>query len=191
MSEGPIDEDTEDRRLALAARSGDEVAFARLVERYAARVYAVVAGHVGRAEAEDAAQEVFVRAHRGLAGFAGEAKLSTWIFRIATNVGLSRAGARRGPGPLPKGTDLDVPASGPAPDEAAAREERRAAVRRAVAELPERERAVAVLRAFEGLAFDEIARVLGIPRATAESRMARARERLRERLGRWLDRDER
>jgi RNA polymerase sigma-70 factor (ECF subfamily) len=180
-------EESDDRGLAAAARSGDRAAFERIVERYAGRVFGIVAGHLGREDAEDAAQEVFIRVYRGLSGFGGESSLSTWIFRIATNVAIARARRLRArPRASPLDEALSPPASGWDPADAAATEERREAVRRAVRLLPEKERAVAVLRGLEGLSFPEVARALGIGRPTAESRMARAKKRLRSMLGRWL-----
>jgi RNA polymerase sigma-70 factor (ECF subfamily) len=174
--------------LLAAARAGNQAAFERLVARYADSVFRIAAAHVGRDEAEDAAQEVFVRVHQGLRGFQGDSRFSTWIYRIATNVALTRGRRRRrrsAVGPL---DSAEEPAArDPSPEEDALREERRSAVRRALAELPEKERAVAVLRALEGLPFEEVADALGIKRPTAESRMARAKERLRAALARWIE----
>lgn len=171
-----------------AARAGDVPAFERLVQRHAEPIYRIVAGHLGAGEAEDAAQEVFLRVHQGLAGFRGGCEFSTWVFRIATNVALTRAARRRRHPPavtLAPGDAPPAPAAGPA--ETSARAERRQAVRAALAALPDAERAVAVLRGLEQLPFDEIARILGISRPAAESRMARARERLRTLLRPWIE----
>jgi RNA polymerase sigma-70 factor (ECF subfamily) len=173
--------------LLAAARAGDRAAFERIVARHAGAVFRIAAGILGPDEAEDAAQEAFVRIHQGLARFGGEASLATWIYRIATNVALTRARRRRRLrifrrlSGAPEAATQDL---GPA--ENAIVDERQAAVRRAIAALPEKERAVVILRGIEGLSFDEVARALGIKRPTAESRMARAKERLREALARWL-----
>ena len=182
---GGMEED--EAGLVAAARAGDAAAFERLVAIHADAVYRVAAGYVGPDEAEDAAQETFVRVHQGLRGFAGESSLRTWVLRIAANVALTRLEKRRRTRARPIDEAGEPAARGREPGEAAEVEEQRAAVRRAVAELPEKERAVAVLRGMEGLSFEEVARVLGIKRPTAESRMARAKERLRAALGRWLD----
>jgi len=186
----PAGMEDEDPALLAAARAGDAKAFEALVGRHADAVWRVLAGHLGpdAAEVEDAAQEVFVRMHQGLRGFAGDSRLSTWVFRIATNVALTRAKrvrVRRGR-TAPIEAAGEPAARGPSPDERAAGEERRDAVRRAIEALPEKERAVAVLRGLEEMPFEEIARVLGIQRPTAESRMARAKERLRSLLKGWL-----
>ena len=181
------DRDEEDSLLARA-RSGDGSAFEQLVELHAPAVYRIVAGHLGETDAEDAAQEVFTRIFLGLKGFKGDARFATWVYRIATNVALTRGKKKRrrlgfensaSPAPEPE-------AGEPGPHESLARGEQRDAVRSAIEQLPEEFRAVVVLRGIEGLPFEEVARVLGILRPTAESRMARAKERLRTLLGRIM-----
>jgi RNA polymerase sigma-70 factor (ECF subfamily) len=176
----------DDSALVAAAREGDAAAFERLVGRYTDPVYRVVAGYLGREDAEDASQEVFIRAHQGLRGFAGDASFRTWIYRIAVNVALTRVGRRSRTSGARLDSIAEPAAGGDGPGDAALAEERREAVRRAVLALPEKERAVAVLRGMEGLAFEEIAGALGIKRPTAESRMNRAKERLRRLLRRWV-----
>src|SRR5581483_8585754 len=100
-------------------------------------------------------------------------QLSTWIFRVATNVSLTRSKQRRRRRPAVALEAVSEPAAREAPGglETLEAEERREAVRRAVRELPEEQRAVAVLRGLEGFSFEEVARILGIKRPTAESRM--------------------
>src|SRR5512145_2387677 len=138
-----------------------------------------------RAEAEEAAQEVFLRAHRGLAEFRGEAKLSTWLFAITSRLCLSRlaSGAAR----IGRARDSEtalaglVSPEGGAP-EALERREAEAAVHRAIAELPEDRRIVVVLTDLVVLAYEEIAESLGLTLGTVRSRLHRARMELRERL---------
>ena len=180
-------EDVEPALLA-AARGGDARAFETLVALHADAVWRVAAAHVGPDEAEDAAQEVFVRVHQGLRGFAGDSRFSTWIYRIATNVALTRAKRLRMRRATQRPMDgaAEPAARGAEPGDRAADEERRDAVRRAIEALPEKERAVAVLRGLEELSFEEVAQVLGIRRPTAESRMARAKERLKGLLKKWV-----
>src|SRR5689334_5882809 len=85
-----------ERELVERCRSGDEAAFQELVDRYKNLVFALVARTIqDRSRAEDLAQEVFLRIHRGLPYFRGEARLSTWIYRIVSNV----CAQREGPGP--------------------------------------------------------------------------------------------
>lgn len=182
------EDEAEERALLAAVRSGDERAFERLVARHAPSVFRIVAGHLGPTDAEDAAQEVFTRVYLGLKGYKGEARLSTWIFRVATNVALTRASKKRRRDPV-RPFEEEPPSSAPPPGEELLAQERREAVRRAVEQLPEEQRSVVLLRS-EGLSFEEVARVLGILRPTAESRMARAKERLRAILERFMSGDE-
>jgi RNA polymerase sigma-70 factor (ECF subfamily) len=183
--------EADEQALVAAARAGGTagaIAFERLVERHADAVYRVCAGHLGAQEAEDAAQEVFLRVHQGLAGFHGDSQLSTWIYRVATNVSLTRSRQRRRR-PRPASLDTTLEAATPSAREGLEELEsleRRDAVRQAVRELPEEQRAVAVLRALEGFSFEEVARILGIKRPTAESRMNRAKEKLKRALQKWL-----
>jgi len=183
------EDEAEERALLAAVRTGDPRAFERIVELHAPSVFRIVAGHLGSDEAEDAAQEVMTRVYLGLKGYKGEARLGTWIFRVATNVALTRGRKRRQRAPQGSTGELasvvDGRADAAPPEETLLARERREAVRRAVEQLPEDQRAVVLLRT-EGLSFEEVARVLGILRPTAESRMARAKDRLRAMLERFV-----
>ncbi|MBI3724073.1 sigma-70 family RNA polymerase sigma factor [bacterium] len=174
-------------RLIARARSGEAAAFEEIVRVHSDAVFRVVAGHLGSSEAEDASQEVFLQVHRGLRAFEGRSLLSTWIFRIATNVALKRLRRKRR---RPSSRSIEegeaVAADGPAPEAGLDSSELRAVLLRALDRLPEEQRAVVVLRGIEGLPFEEVARVLGIVRPTAESRMARAKEKLRSLLRPWI-----
>jgi RNA polymerase sigma-70 factor (ECF subfamily) len=162
----------------------DRSAFETIVRDHAPAVYAIVLGYVDRREADDVAQEVFLRVVQGLPTFDGKSRLATWIFRVATNVGLNHVRSRRRkPAPQALPDDGAVPSRAPDPATELFEREERAAFRRALEELPEEFRAVVVLRIHKGLSFDEIAEVLDIPRPTAESRMARAKDKLRALLG--------
>jgi RNA polymerase sigma-70 factor (ECF subfamily) len=166
--------------LALA-RAGDARAFERIVATHADSVYRIAASIAGDAEAEDVAQEVFVRLHQGLSGFRGDATLSTWLHRVTVNAALThRARGKRRPRTA---EDLGEVAVDGVAESGAVSSETRDRVRRAIDSLPDDMKAVVVLREIEGLPFEEVARTLGIKRPTAESRMARAREKLRELLG--------
>lgn len=175
-----------DRAAVEEARAGDSGAFEALVLRYQARIvnYASAMVHDAGA-AEDVAQETFVRAWRGLGRFRGESAFKTWLYRIATNVArthLDRRGrhARIGDRSLDDETEplqgADVPS--PAPD-AETSLVRREEIDRALAELPDELRVALVLRDVEGLDYKEIAGVTGAPIGTVESRIFRARRRLR------------
>jgi RNA polymerase sigma-70 factor (ECF subfamily) len=138
------------------------------------------------ADAEEVAQEVFLRVHRALPGFRGEAALSTWLYAITSRLCLNRLKAphrrRRAE------AELDVvadPAPGPGADLETA--ERDAALQRAIAALDDEARIVVVLRDVEGLSYEEIAAALELPIGTVRSRLHRARTALKESLRRWLD----
>lgn len=169
-------------------RAGDRRAFEELVRAHQHRVYGLALRMLGdAAEAQDVAQEAFLRAHLGLAEFRGDARLSTWLYTIASRLCLNRlAGSERRltrPGDEALGRVVDVR---PGPDEALERDELDAALHRAIAELPEERRVVAVLRDIDGLAYEEIAEILGLPVGTVRSRLHRARLDLKDKLERFL-----
>ena len=155
---------------------------------YQHRVFGVALRMLGnRAEAEDVAQEAFVRAHRALGAFRGDAKLSTWLYAITSRLCLNRLAsgerrmARQGEDALRRLSD-----AGPRPDAAFECRELETALGRAIAELPEDRRIVVVLRDIEGLSYEEIAQVLELELGTVRSRLHRARADLKEKLERFL-----
>jgi RNA polymerase sigma-70 factor (ECF subfamily) len=169
-------------------RAGDAPAFEELVMTYQHRVFGVALRMLGsRAEAEEVAQEAFVRAHRALGEFRGDAKLSTWLYAISSRLCLNRlaSGERR---LTRQGEDalLRLSDAGPRPDAALERRELESALGRAIAELPEDRRIVVVLRDIEGLSYEEIAQVLELELGTVRSRLHRARADLKEKLERFL-----
>lgn len=175
-----------DRALVAAAVAGDRDAFEALVRRHQTRIvnYATAIVH-DPADAEDVAQETFVRAWRSLTRFRGDSSFKTWLYAIATNAartGLERRARRNRledeslddeAAPLAAG---DVPAGGPDAEAALVRRE---SIDRALAALPPDLRAAVVLRDVEGLDYKEIAAATGAPMGTVESRIFRARRRLR------------
>jgi RNA polymerase sigma-70 factor, ECF subfamily len=140
------------------------------------------------AEAEEVAQETFLRAHRALAEFRGDAKLSTWLYAIASRLCLNRiaSGERRLSRARVDGLDRLPAGEGGEPGADLERSEREAALHRAIAELPEDRRIVVVLRDLEGLTYDEIASALSLEPGTVRSRLHRARLDLKEKLERFL-----
>ena len=157
------------------AREGDRAAFEEIVRVHAERVYRVTASILGPGEAEDATQEVFLNVLSGFSGFQGRSRLSTWIYRVATNAALRRLERRKRGSDVEMGPLLREP---PDPLDQASAGEERERLRLALERLPPDQRAVVVLRAMEGLPFEEVARILAIPVPTAQSRMARAKEKL-------------
>jgi RNA polymerase sigma-70 factor, ECF subfamily len=169
-------------------RAGDAPAFEELVMTYQHRVFGVALRMLGNAaEAEEVAQEAFVRAHRALGDFRGDAKLSTWLYAITSRLCLNRLATgerrltRQGEEALLRLSD-----AGPRPDAALERRELESALGRAIAELPEDRRIVVVLRDIEGLSYEEIAQVLELELGTVRSRLHRARADLKEKLERFL-----
>jgi RNA polymerase sigma-70 factor, ECF subfamily len=181
-----------ERDLIRRARGGDEDAFEGLVAMHAGRVHSALRRFgLDCAEADEVAQEVFVRAWRGLPRFEERAQLSTWLYRIAFNEAqrrLSRRGPRRHePGPemddaiaaLPESSDL-------APEARALDREFERILERALDQLPADWRAAVVLRDLEGLSTKEGAEVVGVRQAAFKSRLHRGRMRLRSLLEPYL-----
>lgn len=161
-----------DRVLVDAARAGDVEAFEVLVRRHEGRVYRVAFRLLGsHADAQDATQETFVRAWRGLGRFRGESAVSTWLYRIVTNHCLNMIVASRPAASL----DLEMPLVGSDPAEITEQRERFTAVARQVASLPPDQRAALVLRDFEGLSYEEVAAALEVSVAAIKGRIHRAR----------------
>jgi RNA polymerase sigma-70 factor, ECF subfamily len=152
----------DDATLARLAAAGDRSAFDVVVERHRRTVYRVCFRFVGNHEdASDLAQDVFVRAWRGLARFKGDAALSTWLYRIAVNTCLNKVSARTPPTEPIGDLDRFADTHADAPGAELRRRERSAAVRRAIQALPRKQRATLILRAYHELPHQEIAGILG------------------------------
>ena len=175
-----------DRTLVDEARAGSVDAFEGLVRRYQVRVVNYALALVrDAAEAEDVAQETFIRSYRALKGFRGDSSFKTWLYSIATNTArthLERRGRQphledrsREDGLQPAGA-ADVSSGVPDVEETLMKRE---AIDGALAALPEELRLAVVLRDVEGLEYKEIAIITGVPLGTVESRIFRARQRLR------------
>lgn len=185
-----------DSDASLVARSleGDLPSFEQLVVRYQNKILGYSARMLSdREEAEDVAQEVFIKAYRSLDSFRGESSFSTWIYRIATNLCIDRLRAKkRRPQsaysldePFDKEEDKggrDVPDFSGEPTRVVEREELRRRVREVVAEMPEKLRSVVIMCDMQGMAYEDIAKVLGCPIGTVKSRLFHARADLGRRL---------
>jgi RNA polymerase sigma-70 factor (ECF subfamily) len=181
---------TTDEQLVERAIAGDTDAFGEVVRRWERKIYALAYGFTGSVEdARDAAQETFVAAYRNLRNFRGEAKVSSWLHRIAVNQCITRQ--RRARVRSETGIEEAVESSGESflstgetysPARAAEVKERNEAVRRAVAALTPELREVVLLKEFEGLTFQEIAEALQVPLSTVKSRLYTALRQLRMRL---------
>jgi RNA polymerase sigma-70 factor (ECF subfamily) len=179
-----------DEQLIARVLAGDQDAYTVLVERHSDLVYAIVSRIVfNEADADDVAQDTFVRAYHALPRFRGDSKFSSWLYRIAVNRSLThlKRTKRRAAALDPEtGARAEVEASLAAtregPHEAVLRQERRAAVRAAVADLPPRYRAVVTLFYLEEKNYKEVAEILGIPMGTLKTHLHRARALLKDAL---------
>jgi RNA polymerase sigma-70 factor (ECF subfamily) len=188
----PEDVAAADALLVKECLAGNAVSFQLLVERYQERMFSLARHYTRSAvEVEDIVQETFLKAFRRLESFQQQASFSTWLYRIATNTALDTL-KRRGRSPIQTVEDPELLAPGgsggsggpelQAPDARLEREEI-AEITRAVLEgLPDIFRTVLVLRELEGMAYQDIADLLGISIGTVESRLFRARARFKERL---------
>lgn len=175
--------DLDDAELVVRARDGEDVeAFEELVHRHRDRAYRValrITRHPG--DAEDVAQEALVRAWRSLPQFRGDARFSTWLYRIVTNLALNRVDRRRG-------IAAEIPDTPVRSDDPALRTEdaeRLSAALAALEQLSAEQRACYVLREMEGLSYEELAEVLDTSVAAVKSRLFRARQELTAALARY------
>jgi len=176
-----------DAALVERARVGDEAAFHRLIDRHAAGLFRAALSFVGNAtDAEDLLQETFAGAFRGLARFEGRSSVKTWLTAILVRrAAMHRRRARRKEARL-VGLDAAAQAATDRPPATGA-VDARIDVTAAIQSLGPEHCEVIVLRELQGLSYDEIAEVLGVPRGTVESRLFRARRLLQERLADYLD----
>ncbi len=178
----PLNRPSSEIQLLERAKNGDEAAFGDIVQTYLPRVLAVAQNFVGRSgEAEDVAQEVFFKVHRKLATFREEAAFYTWLYRVTVNTATDFLKRRRSQ-PLPQHEEferLPITARGDAPLTALSRADLSQEVRDAMAQIPPKFRAVLVLREIEQLTYEEIAETMRCSIGTVESRLFRARARLK------------
>ena len=170
----------DDAALIASVKRGDPGSREALYHRYKRRVYGLALRIVGATDAEEVAQEAFIRIFRGLPKFRGDAALSTWIYRLAVNAALShrtrRAGNRL---PIDDNAGEGHVETQVAPEPLSGDAVLRARLERALAELPAGYRTVVVLHDVEGLEHEEIAGILDCHVGTSKSQLHKARARLR------------
>ena len=190
----------DDHTLVQRARSGDERAFRLLVERYQKKVYAVALGMVkDREEAMDVVQEAFVKVHRSLDTFKADATFYTWLYRITVNVCIDvirRRGAMRTDsvefderiGHDLAEANLGAISSqlGSNPEKSVLQRELGEKIQEALEQIPEKHRAILLLRELDGLSYEELAQVLEIPKGTVMSRLFHARAKVQKLLSESL-----
>ncbi len=188
--------DGDEQKLVERLKRRDEAAFSELVRLYQGRIFHLVLRMIGDpAEAEELSQEVFITVFKAIDGFRGDSKLSTWMYRVATNhcknriKYLSRR-ARASKRELDEIADRDAIESGtmstsarlPRPDDMAQARQVERLIQRALLELDDDQRELVVLRDIENMTYEEIQRVTGLPEGTVKSRLHRARQALQQRL---------
>jgi RNA polymerase sigma-70 factor, ECF subfamily len=185
---------TSDEQIVQRALTGDAEAFGQIVRVWERRIFALTYGMLGREDdARDATQETFLAAFRNLRSFRGEAKVSSWLHRIAVNqcITRQRRAKVRNEAALEDEEEKDAASfSTPveiSPAHVVEEQERIEAVRQAVYSLPVELRQVVVMKEFEELTFREIAGVLDLPLSTVKSRLYTALQQLQLRLERFSE----
>jgi RNA polymerase sigma-70 factor (ECF subfamily) len=180
-----------DEELVTRSMGGDLDSFNQLVLRWERPIYALAYRVIGREEdARDVCQETFLRAFRALGGFKGQAKFSSWLYRITLNLCRDwiRRERRQPIAQAPEGVDIIEMASETTPSESVedlvARREIGQAVARAMAQLPEEQRTAIILKEYHGLTFQEIADMQNCPLSTVKTRLYQGLSVLRRQLER-------
>jgi RNA polymerase sigma-70 factor, ECF subfamily len=170
-----------ERELVERCRSGDERAFQDLVDHYKDLVFALIARTVqDRSRAEDLAQDVFLRIHRGLPYFRGEARLSTWIYRIVANVCVHDVGRRTTLSLDDDRSRHDAATS--APDRQFGDLELKDRLEKAIARLPANYRLLIAAHYLKGARYEDLADALQLPLGTVKTQLYRAKQQLRRML---------
>lgn len=182
----PVLADLSEAALIEACLAGRSGAFDLVVERHRRSVYRLCCRFVGNHEdASDLSQDIFIRAYKGLRSFRGQSSLATWLYRIGVNVCLNRVSAKA---PLEKMTESIedrqyVDTRNESASERLLKEERRARVRAAIAELPRKQRATLILRMYHEMSHQEIADVLGSSVGAVKANFFHALGNLKKQLG--------
>ncbi len=186
-----------DRVLVDRFKNGDQSAFDEMVARYWDRIFSMVNQLLRNSQdAEEVTQDAFIRAHRGLVNFRGDSAFSTWLYQIATNLARNRywywwrrkrdkSVSIDAPVSAENSTTLAdiIPAEVETPDDITVTQEFIARIGQGMEKLSTKHREILILRNVKNHSYEEIAVILGISVGTVKSRIARARESLRSRLG--------
>jgi RNA polymerase sigma-70 factor (ECF subfamily) len=192
-----------DRDLVARVQSGDEAAFRELFDKYHRRAYAVAFGVVkNKQDALDIVQDGFIKVHRHIKSFQGSSSFYTWLYRIVMNLAIDHVRRHK------RGKDLDyddrvgrdsgdVAGDGALlphildsnPRRTVLRKELSEAIQHALDDLPDYHRAVIVLREVEGMSYEDMSRVLEVPKGTIMSRLFHARKKMQATLGEYLHGD--
>lgn len=195
---------TDDLTLVQRVRSGDQRAFKTLVERYQRKVYAVAYGMLKDSEdARDVAQEAFIKVYKYLDHFKGDASFYTWLYRITTNICIDvkrrKGNSKSEHVEFDETVALDTSEAnvgalgsrlGTNPQKSALRKELADKIQQALGEVPEKHRAILLLRELEGMSYEDLSRTLKIPKGTVMSRLFHARLKVQKILNEYLELDE-
>ena len=177
----------DDRDLIERFRNGDLSGFEALIRKYQDRVYNLCRYMVrDPQDAQEAAQDVFLKAYKGMKGFRPDASIYTWLYRIAVNTCLDYKRKSRRDTLRKQPLTVDLPSTEPLPAELYNSREISESIQVALQKLPEKQRAAIVLREIEGLSYEAVAEVLHTSVGTVKSRISRAREQLRQLLRKKL-----
>lgn len=183
--------DASDQQLVERVKRGDKRAFDLLVLKYQYRVQALIGRYVrDQSDAEDVAQDAFIKAYRALKNFRGDSQFYTWLYRIAVNTAKNYLVAK---GRRPPADDVDIEDAeyqgggeilhdADSPEREVMRDELQEVVMKAINHLPDDLKAAITLRELEGLSYEEIAEVMQCPVGTVRSRIFRAREAVNEKI---------
>nr|WP_139214357.1 RNA polymerase sigma factor RpoE [Marinobacter zhejiangensis] len=188
---GDVPESQTDQQLVRKVRNGDRSAFDLLVIKYQSRVASIISRYVyDSQEVMDLTQETFVKAYRAIGRFRGDSAFYTWLYRIAVNTAKNFLEAR---GRRPQGSADAAEAENfedgmrlrdtSSPERVLQKEQLQRELQQAIADLPEELRSAFLLREYDGLSYDDIARILECPIGTVRSRIFRARDAVDRRLG--------
>jgi len=195
---------TDDLTLVKRVKTGDQRAFKLLVERYQRKIYAVALGMVkDKEEALDISQEAFVKVYKYLDHFKGDSSFYTWLYRITVNIcidALRKKQALRGEQvELDEAVKMDTAEAnigalgsrlGTNPQKSALRKELAEKIQQALETVPEKHRAILLLREVEGMSYEDLSRTLEIPKGTVMSRLFHARTKVQKILSEYLELDE-
>ncbi|HEY0096701.1 MAG TPA: sigma-70 family RNA polymerase sigma factor [Archangium sp.] len=195
---------TDDLTLVKRVRDGDQRAFKLLVERYQRKVYAVALGMLkDKEEAMDVSQEAFVKVYKYLDHFKGDSSFYTWLYRITVNICIDVMRRKNSAGGEMEEFDESAPMDlsearigalgsrlGTNPQKSALRRELAEKIQEALASVPEKHRAILLLREVEGMSYEDLSRTLDIPKGTVMSRLFHARAKVQKILSEYLELDE-
>ncbi|MBF0488319.1 MAG: sigma-70 family RNA polymerase sigma factor [Nitrospirae bacterium] len=174
--------------LAAASQGGDPAAFDRLVLMYKDRIYNLCYRFLGaHADAEDAAQDTFMKVYTSINQFKFQSSFSTWLYRIAVNTCKNKLKSFSWKSlfsfkAITPDALTEIADSRPSPDMRLQSRQRGRAIEKAILELPVAQRLVVVLRDIEGLSYEEISSITGLNQGTVKSKLSRARHALRDKL---------